>query len=476
MRLRGAPLPSRLRVVSRGRNGDPAVENRSNMAIGPHNHTASRGDRPALAHLVAILAILSVSVILSTTASASAAPRNPDRAFKLSPVQHSLDAEAAASITPATLRKRLGKLLGRFGRSAGGWVAPAGGGKAIFTDDAGRAFPIASVTKLFTTGTALSRLGPDRTLETTIWSRTGTVDGVAMGGIILVGDGDPTLGGSGIAKLANRISAAGVQRVEGPIFYDASNFDLRTTVPQTGVTGGPYLGSLSGLSYGWGWSSSGPASNPAGSAASELARQLRSRGIVVTGKVKRAPEDLQRAAQVARLESPTMSAIAAATNTPSDNFLAEMTLKILADQLGQLGTTKAGVRIVERFATANDSRVSIENGSGLSRRNRATPLAVGRFLRSMGGEPAPVASAFRDSLAVAGRTGTLAYRMRGTAAEGRCQAKTGTLNGVSALSGYCRSRSEERIAFSLLFGGRVDTDAARTAQDKAVALIANLRP
>jgi D-alanyl-D-alanine carboxypeptidase/D-alanyl-D-alanine-endopeptidase (penicillin-binding protein 4) len=153
-----------------------------------------------------------------------------------------------------------------------------------------------------------------------------------------------------------------------------------------------------------------------------------------------------------------------------------MTLKILSDQLGQLGTTKGGVRIVERYAAANDARIGIENGSGLSRRNRATPAAVGRFLRSMAGESAAVASAFRDSLAVAGRTGTLAYRMRGTAAEGRCQAKTGTLNGVSALSGYCRAASNERFVFSLLFGGRVDTDAARTAQDRAAALIASLRP
>jgi D-alanyl-D-alanine carboxypeptidase/D-alanyl-D-alanine-endopeptidase (penicillin-binding protein 4) len=334
---------------------------------------------------------------------------------------------------------------------------------------------MASVTKLFTTGAALSRLGPASTLETTVWSRTETVDGVAVGGVVLVGDGDPTLGGSGIAKLAKRIAAAGITRVQGPVFYDASNFDLRTTVPQTGVTGGPYLGSLSGLSYGWGWGGSGPFSNPAGSAASELLRQLRAQGVVVTGKVKRAPEDLQRAEQVAGLESPAMSSIAAATNAPSDNFLAEMTLKILSDQLGQLGTTKAGVRIVERYAAANDARIGIENGSGLSRRNRATPAAVGRFLRSMAGESAAVASAFRDSLAVAGRTGTLAYRMRGTAAEGRCQAKTGTLNGVSALSGYCRAASNERFVFSLLFGGRVDTDAARTAQDRAAALIASLR-
>ncbi|MFM8526843.1 MAG: D-alanyl-D-alanine carboxypeptidase/D-alanyl-D-alanine-endopeptidase [bacterium] len=428
-----------------------------------------------MARFVTILATLSVSAVVLAASSASAAPVNPDRAFRTLPVRQTLDAGSSSSISPAILRKKLGKLIRRFGESAGAWIAPAQGGKAIFVDDAGRAFPMASVTNLFTTGTALTRLGSASTREPTVWSRTEPIDGVAVGGIVLVGDGDPTLAGSGIAKLAKRIATAGIERVQGPVFYDASNFDLRTTVPQTGVTGGPYLGSLSGLSYGWGWGDSGPVSNPAGTAASELARTLRARGVVVSGTVKRAPEGLQRAEQVARLESPAMSSIAAATNAPSDNFLAEMTLKILSDQLGPLGTTKAGVRIVERFAAANDARISIENGSGLSRRNRATPAAVGRFLRSMAGEPPAVASAFRDSLAVAGRTGTLAYRMKGTAAEERCQAKTGTLNGVSALSGYCRTASSESVAFSLLFGGRVDTDAARTAQDKVAALIASLR-
>lgn len=469
------PLPSCPGVVSKGRNGDPALENRLNVTTRQNTHTAARSERPFLVRFAAILAVLSASAVVLSSSSASAAPGNPDRAFRTPPVRHSLEAETAASISPTILREQLRKLLRRFGGSAGAWVGSAQGGKAIFVDDAGRAFPMASVTKLFTTGAALSRLGPASTLETTVWSRTETVDGVAVGGVVLVGDGDPTLGGSGIAKLAKRIAAAGITRVQGPVFYDASNFDLRTAVPQTGVTGGPYLGSLSGLSYDWGWGESGPFSNPAGSAASELLRQLRAQGVVVTGKVKRAPEDLQRAEQVAGLESPAMSSIAAATNAPSDNFLAEMTLKILSDQLGPLGTTKAGVRIVERFAAANDARIGIENGSGLSRRNRATPAAVGRFLRSMAGKSSAVASAFRDSLAVAGRTGTLAYRMGGTAAEGRCQAKTGTLNGVSALSGYCRSASNERFVFSLLFGGRVDTDAARTAQDRAAALIASLR-
>ena len=85
--------------------------------------------------------------------------------------------------------------------------------------------------------------------------------------------------------------------------------------------------------------------------------------------------------------------------------------------------------------------------------------------------------AWVDSLAVAGRSGTLAHRMRRTAAQGKCHAKTGTLTGVSALSGYCfrgADDAEHAIVFSLLMN-RVDVNRARLVQDRMAALIARYR-
>jgi D-alanyl-D-alanine carboxypeptidase/D-alanyl-D-alanine-endopeptidase (penicillin-binding protein 4) len=82
--------------------------------------------------------------------------------------------------------------------------------------------------------------------------------------------------------------------------------------------------------------------------------------------------------------------------------------------------------------------------------------------------------AWVSSLAVAGRSGTLARRMRGTAAQGRCHAKTGTLNGVSALSGYCfrgGEDAEHAVIFSLLMN-RVDVNRAHLVQDRMATLIA----
>ena len=169
-----------------------------------------------------------------------------------------------------------------------------------------------------------------------------------------------------------------------------------------------------------------------------------------------------------------MRELIAATNQPSDNFLAEMLAKLVGARLGRGGTTAAGVRVMRSFAHAHDAGVSGQNGSGLSVKDRASARAVGRFLESMRDQQEPVADAFVSSLAVAGRKGTLADRMRGTAAQGRCHAKTGTLTAVSALSGYCTAPGG-RVVFSMLMN-RVDVEAAHIAQDRMAALIARYRP
>jgi D-alanyl-D-alanine carboxypeptidase/D-alanyl-D-alanine-endopeptidase (penicillin-binding protein 4) len=85
----------------------------------------------------------------------------------------------------------------------------------------------------------------------------------------------------------------------------------------------------------------------------------------------------------------------------------------------------------------------------------------------------PGAATYRRALPVAGEEGTVAHRMNGTAADGRCWAKTGTLIGVSTLSGYCRA-GHGLVAFSILMNS-VDIATAHSAQDRMVALIARYR-
>jgi D-alanyl-D-alanine carboxypeptidase/D-alanyl-D-alanine-endopeptidase (penicillin-binding protein 4) len=83
-------------------------------------------------------------------------------------------------------------------------------------------------------------------------------------------------------------------------------------------------------------------------------------------------------------------------------------------------------------------------------------------------------TAFEASLAVAGRDGTLSNRMNGDPAEGRCRGKTGTISGVSALSGYCESRSGDTLVFSILMNSASVT-TARRIQDRMANAMARYR-
>ena len=173
------------------------------------------------------------------------------------------------------------------------------------------------------------------------------------------------------------------------------------------------------------------------------------------------------AARLARTVA-MMSTLVTATNRPSNNFYAEMLLKRLGASPTHKGTTSRGTRLTERFAKKLGAPVRMENGSGLTRRNQASPKAVGHLLRAMSRRPEHLA--FRRSLPLAAHQGTLSHRMHNTAADGKCRAKTGTLSDVSALSGYCRT-GRGMVAFSILMNS-VNVDSAQDAQDRMAALIA----
>ena len=161
--------------------------------------------------------------------------------------------------------------------------------------------------------------------------------------------------------------------------------------------------------------------------------------------------------------APTLAAIL----RPSDNVLAER----LTARLGH-GNRHVGVRVAVRFARSLGVRVRLRDGAGLNPANRATARQVVGFLLAM--RHVRGFDSWKRALPIAALSGTLAYRMRGTAAAKRCHAKTGTLflrTLASTLSGYCTTRSGTTVAFSVLVGGiRIDT--ARTIEDQLVARIA----
>lgn len=330
----------------------------------------------------------------------------------------------------------------------------------------------ASVQKLYTTAAALRRFGPSARFATTV-VLDGDLDesGRLDGDVVLVGGGDPTLDRGGIGRLARQLRDAGLRRVGGSVLGDESWLDARRGGPRTGWLYDFDMGGVLGaLTVGRGWSAR--PGGPALAAARRLARSLRGREIRVTGRtaVGEAPDGPAPAAAV---RSPTVARLARAVNVPSDNFAAEVLLKDLGAAFGRSGSTEQGAAVVRRTVSALGAEPGrIADGSGLSRANRVSPRRVVALLAAM--RRSPQGPAFEASLAVAGRSGTLRRRMRGTSAAGNCRAKTGTLRAVSTLAGFCRTRDGHTVAFALMMHG-VSAWRAHAQQDRAVIALSRHR-
>jgi D-alanyl-D-alanine carboxypeptidase/D-alanyl-D-alanine-endopeptidase (penicillin-binding protein 4) len=393
---------------------------------------------------------------------------------------------AAAGAARGSCQEMRHRLVYGGGAASGLFVIDAESGRAVCARAAKQPRSLASNTKLFTTSTALSRFGPDYRIATQLLS-DGTIgfNGVLRGSLYLQGAGDPALGipsfydryqgglGTNLLSFKAQLRAAGVQAVSGRLYADDTVFDRLRGVADSGYATSPYIGPLSGLSFNSGYRGSiaeGFASNPATLAASKLARALSAAGIAIRTGVARGTTPAG-AEPLATVRSPTMSQLVEATDVYSNNFFAEMLVKLLGARFGAAGTTAAGTDVVERFARSRGSAIHAVDGSGLTRTNRASPFGVVQLLQGM--RASPVGDEFIQDLALTGHEGTVADRMHGTAAYGRCRTKTGTLTGVSALSGYCFNRSGRTMIFSILMAGVGDLGLAHYEQDKIAALVAS---
>lgn len=377
-------------------------------------------------------------------------------------------------------------MLARGGGSASGLVVFEEGRGTICARAPNRPRSLASNTKLFTTAAALARLGPQHRIPTRLYTDGWVgLDGVVHGSLYLQGGGDPALGspafygrflgglGTNLFALRAQVRAAGIRRVTGRLYADDTIFDRLRGVADSGYGTSPYIGPLSGLAFNLGFRNaraSGFSSDPARTAAAALARSLRGAGVALRARVARRATP-PGSTLLAAVRSPSIERLAEATNVPSNNFYAETLVKLLGARFGGAGTTAAGTAVVERFARSLGANVQAMDGSGLTRGNRARPWDVVRLLASMHGSE--LADEFIQGLPSTGLEGTVADRMEGTAAYGRCRTKTGTLTGVSALSGYCFNRSGRVMIFSILMANAYDLGLAHREQDRIAALVAS---
>ena len=359
-------------------------------------------------------------------------------------------------------------------------------GKAVCSLNSASKRSLASNTKLFTTSTSLARLGTNHRFQTRLYATGKIRKGVLNGNLYLRGGGDPSLGtkdfndvyfsggGTGIEKLATLVKRAGIKKVTGRLYGDDSIFDRRRGVPDSGYATSSYIGPLSGLDINAGFTSStlsNFSSNPAKTATRKLVSTMRHKGIRIQSQtaIRKTPNPALKN-MIGRVLSPNLAWTARLTNLYSNNFFAEMLLKNLGAEFRGLGSTHLGSTVTEKYARSLGSWVDQKDGSGLTFSNRSTPADVVNLLTKV--RRRDFGSALINSLPTAGVDGTLGDRMRGSAAQGNCHAKTGTLTGVSALSGYCFNSSGRNFVFSILMNGVSDLTSAHIGQDRITAAIA----
>lgn len=193
--------------------------------------------------------------------------------------------------------------------------------------------------------------------------------------------------------------------------------------------------------------------DPALYTAGVFKRVLEDLGIKVLGTVRKGVVPSKARLLVLHHSQP-LSVILNNSNKLSDNFVTEQILKVLgAEVKGVPGSTEKGIEVIREFLRdeigISSENYILENGSGLSRKNRVSPKQIVKLLRYMY-DNLEVKSEYLTSLAIAGVDGTMRRRLRDTFAERRLRAKTGALRGVSCLSGYAFTRDNEVITFSIM--------------------------
>ncbi|MGN6868941.1 MAG: D-alanyl-D-alanine carboxypeptidase/D-alanyl-D-alanine endopeptidase [Solirubrobacteraceae bacterium] len=388
------------------------------------------------------------------------------------PVPHSTSAPGTTPIAPRPLatppellrlRASLTSMLGKAGPDSGALVYDLTAKQTLFALRPNVGRPPASLEKLYTTVALLSELGPTAELTTTLVG-AGHLGpgGVWHGDLYLHGGGDPTLGDGGFNRdweqgfgptanqLVGQLSEQGIRKVTGQVIGDGTLFDPLRGGPATAY--GPDIpdfgGQLAGLTYDHGATSKGL--SPPAFAAKELVLTMRGSHIKARAAKRTGPAPAN-AQTLATVQSPPLSVLLRLMDVPSDDFFAEMLTKQLGVRFGSGGSIQAGAQVISEAISSFGLHPNIVDGSGLSRDDRSSPGQVVALLRTMW--TTPIGHVLQASLPVVGVSGTVRRIAAHTVAQGRCTAKTGTLNYVTNLAGYCTARNHHVLAFALMMDG-----------------------
>lgn len=450
-------------------------------------------------------------------------------------------------------------------------IASLADGRTIFEQNAGKYVMPASNMKNFTVAAALETLTPDFRFKTGIFAATPPDSaGTISGDLRIFGRGDVSISAgflgaadpfAAIDRIADKIIALGVKRIEGDIVGDDSYFrgyrlpdtwewdDLQwyygaeiSSLPvndnvidviiRPGPVGYPctvkltpfnpvmrvangcitlpagarptvslqrrldenYLEIGGGIASGAkDFSTRISVARPAELFAALLRQRLIDKGVEVIGgyRYEKRPDGSPPAGtQIAEIESVPLAEIAAKTMKPSQNMYTEVLLRTLGENQrdaiirsapdspeakktsAELGLVAVS-RFLERIGLPPDAIVQYD-GSGLSRHNLITAEAVVRLYEYMSRE-SRFAKQWRESLTVGGVDGTLRNRYIGTSAAGNVRGKTGTIDQVSALSGYLKTAGGEEVVFSLIVNQMPSAQMRTGLIDEMVVLLADYK-
>lgn len=351
----------------------------------------------------------------------------------------------------------------------------------------------ASTLKLLTATAALSTMDPQTRFRTEVRATKPTIDSVLDGDLWLVGGGDPLLESAGytatkkhglgvatsLDRLADAVAATGLRSITGGIVGDDRLFDQIRVVPtwKHSYVGDGEVGPIGGLIVDDNFTvidSKGrrTAATVVGvDAARSFQHLLELRGIAVANSPAAATATQPSASlvaptAVALVESIPLEGVVAEMLRESDNTTAEALLKQIGLAGGGEGSSAAGVEALRRSLKLGGAKpdelraLHMVDGSGLDRSDNVTCRLLEGTVRDQ-----PESGPLISGLAVMGQSGTLRERLRGSAAAGRVKAKTGTLNGVSALVGVTKSTDGRDVAFALVANGLASTASGVAAGD-----------
>lgn len=447
-----------------------------------HSRGAGAGLRRALGVALGLLIAVAAAVLagFGTLSHTSTRDVRPAHGPRLLPARHAGQRVATRPTrssfvtirleSPAGhrgLQQLIGELnaqMGAAGPDSGTLVYDLDTGLGLYAvrDRIGR--PPASVEKLYTTVALMRLLGPDARLHTEILGTGHQAGATWHGNLYLRGGGDPTFGdaafnqvwyhglGSNATELAQALLRRGIHRVTGRVYADESLFDRRRggLLTDYAMDTPDYEGQMSALVY-----DHGSATNklsPAQFAVKEVVLTMRGAGIQArwSKPTARTPKD---ARLLARVSSPPLQTMTRMMDVPSDDLFADL----FAKQLGVLfggghGTLAAGARVISRTIAADYGiHPTILDGSGLSRDDRSSPIQIVALLAGVWHTPAGRQLSW--SLPTVGEQGTVQGIGVKTPAQRRCIAKTGTLNDVTNLAGYCHSLGGDTLAFAFMIDG-----------------------